>query len=107
MVLANPIHVILPLALLLLYCYAISCYIYEPMFLFYNRTANLSSATFFMRCHNCSATVLQCCVQLRMHTNNMLGWPEPYLYGVYTVILAGKSPKIRSYMVYIYGSGQP
>jgi len=33
--------------------------------------------------------------------------PEPYIYGVYTVILAGKSPNIRSYTVYIYGSGQP
>jgi len=29
------------------------------------------------------------------------------IYGVYTVILAGKSPYIRSYMVCIYGSGQP
>jgi hypothetical protein len=30
-----------------------------------------------------------------------------YIYGVYTVFLAGKSPSIRSYTVYIYGSGQP
>jgi len=29
------------------------------------------------------------------------------IYGVYTVILAGKSPYIRSYTVCIYGSGQP
>ena len=29
------------------------------------------------------------------------------IYGVYTVILVGKSPYIRSYTVYIYGSGQP
>ena len=29
------------------------------------------------------------------------------MYGVYTVFLAGKSPKIRSYTMYIYGSGQP
>jgi hypothetical protein len=29
------------------------------------------------------------------------------MYGVYTVFLAGKSPNIRSYMVYTYGSGQP
>jgi hypothetical protein len=35
------------------------------------------------------------------------GWPEPYIYGVYTVFLAGKSPNIRSYTVYIYGFGQP
>jgi len=30
-----------------------------------------------------------------------------YIYGVYTVFLTGKSPDIRSYTVYIYGSGQP
>ena len=29
------------------------------------------------------------------------------IYGVYTVILAGKSPHIRSYTVCIYGSDQP
>jgi hypothetical protein len=29
------------------------------------------------------------------------------MYGVYTVFLAGISPNIRSYTVYIYGSGQP
>ena len=38
-----------------------------------------------------------------MHTQ---GWPEPYIHGVYTVFLAGKSPKTRSYTVYICGSGQ-
>ena len=30
-----------------------------------------------------------------------------YIYGVYTVFLAGISPNIRSNTVYIYGSGQP
>jgi hypothetical protein len=30
-----------------------------------------------------------------------------YICGVYTVVLAGKSPNIRSYTVYIYSSGQP
>jgi len=30
-----------------------------------------------------------------------------YIYGVYTVLLAGKSPKIRSYTVYLYDSGHP
>jgi len=30
-----------------------------------------------------------------------------YIYGVCTVFLAGKSPNIRSYTAYIYGSGQP
>ena len=34
------------------------------------------------------------------------GWPEPYTSGVFTV-LSGKSPNIRSYMVYEYGSGLP
>ena len=29
------------------------------------------------------------------------------IYGVYTVLLAGKLRNIRSYTVYIYGSGQP
>jgi hypothetical protein len=33
-------------------------------------------------------------------------WPEPYIYGVYTAFLAGKSPNIRSYTVYMYGFGQ-
>ena len=30
-----------------------------------------------------------------------------YIYGVHTAFLAGKSPNIRSYTVYIYSSGQP
>jgi hypothetical protein len=30
------------------------------------------------------------------------GWPEPYTYGVITIIWAGKSPNIRSYQVYAY-----
>jgi len=29
------------------------------------------------------------------------------MYGVYTVFLAGELSNIRSYTVYIYGSGQP
>ena len=36
-----------------------------------------------------------------------LGLPEPCIYGVYTVLWAGELPFIRSYTVYIYGSGQP
>ena len=40
-------------------------------------------------------------------TAQLQGWPEPYIYGEYTIILAGKSPNIQSYTVYIYGSGQP
>jgi len=30
-----------------------------------------------------------------------------YIYGVCTVFLAGKSPNIRLYTVYTFGSGQP
>jgi hypothetical protein len=30
-----------------------------------------------------------------------------YIYGVYTVLLAGTSPNVWSYTAYIYGSGQP
>ena len=41
----------------------------------------------------------------RSWVGQKLGWLEPYMYGVYTVILAGKSPNERC--VYIYGSGQP
>jgi len=33
--------------------------------------------------------------------------PKYTVYIVYTVFLAGKPPNIRSYTVYIYGSGQP
>jgi len=37
-----------------------------------------------------------------------IGWARPiYIYGVYTVFLAGNSPNIRSYTVYIYSFGQP
>ena len=30
-----------------------------------------------------------------------------HIWCIYSVFLAGKSPNIRSYMVHIYGSGQP
>jgi hypothetical protein len=40
-------------------------------------------------------------------TKHVKGWPEPYIYGGYTVFLAGKSPNIRSYTVHMNGSGQP
>jgi len=36
-----------------------------------------------------------------------LGLARTMIHGVYTVFLAGKSPNIRSYTVYIYSSGQP
>ena len=45
-------------------------------------------------------------VPVKMSFANVQGWPEPYVYGVNTVFLAGKSSNIRSYTVYIYGSGQ-
>jgi len=35
------------------------------------------------------------------------GWPEPFVYSVFTAFLAGMSLNIRSYTVYIYGCGQP
>jgi len=38
---------------------------------------------------------------------DMQGWPEPYIYGVYMVFLAWKSPNIRSHTVFIDGSGHP
>ena len=34
-------------------------------------------------------------------------WPEPYIYSVYSVVLARKSPDTPSYTVYTYGSGEP
>jgi len=37
----------------------------------------------------------------------LYAWPGPYIYSVYTVFLAGKLRDIRSYTVYINGSGQP
>ena len=33
--------------------------------------------------------------------SNDKGWPEPYTYGEYTVLLAGKSPNIK-FTLYIY-----
>jgi len=30
-----------------------------------------------------------------------MGWPEPYIYGVFKVFSAGKSPKVQSYTVYM------
>jgi hypothetical protein len=32
---------------------------------------------------------------------------QNHIYGAYTVLLAGRSPYIRSYTLHIYGSGQP
>jgi hypothetical protein len=39
--------------------------------------------------------------------NEASSWVGHGVSGVYTVFLAGASPNIRSYTVYIYGSGQP
>jgi len=44
-------------------------------------------------------------IQYMVYGNPMYGSGQPYIYGVNTVFLAGKSPNIRSYTVYIYGSG--
>ena len=75
----------------------------------------------FVRVHDSRHNVRESCSGLKMCQGalqragynilliviNIQGWPEPYIYGVYTVFLAGKSPNIRSYTVYTYGSGQP
>ena len=37
---------------------------------------------------------------------DLKGWPEPYIHGVISVFLAGKSTNIRSNTVYIYGAGK-
>jgi len=42
---------------------------------------------------------------MHKHTR-MQGWPEPYVYRAYTVLLAGKAPHTQSFTVYIYSSGQ-
>ena len=34
-------------------------------------------------------------------------WPTLYIYSVYMIFMAGKSPNVRSYMVHLYGCGQP
>jgi len=47
------------------------------------------------------------CVCVVCVCTDVQGWLEPFIYGVHMVILTGKSPNIRSYTVYIYGSGQP
>ena len=50
------------------------------------------------------------CIVMANPSYVLLGLPRPiyiiYIYGVCAVFLAGKSPNIRSYTVYIYGSGQ-
>ena len=40
------------------------------------------------------------------HLNAACRVGHNHIYGVCMFFLAGKSPSIRSYMVYIYGSGQ-
>jgi predicted secreted Zn-dependent protease len=40
-------------------------------------------------------------------TGYTLGWPEPFIYGVYTAFLAGAPPETRLYTVCTQGSGQP
>jgi len=36
-----------------------------------------------------------------------VGQNHIHIYGVYAVILAGKTPNVRSYTVHVYGSGPP
>ena len=47
------------------------------------------------------------CHKYRIYTVYIWFWPTLYIYGVYTVFLARKSPNIRSHSVYMYGCGQP
>ena len=43
-----------------------------------------------------------------MHPVRFVGLARTiYINGVCTVFLEGKSPKVRPYTVYLYGSGQP
>jgi len=39
----------------------------------------------------------------RAHRDSVVSrfWPEPYVYDVYTALLAGKSPNIRSKTIYM------
>ena len=48
-------------------------------------------------------------LSLSVQVWHMWSWSGPYIYiySVYTVFLAGKLRNIRSYTVYINGSGQP
>jgi len=49
----------------------------------------------------CTGHPGMCTVCTSSHMAHDQGWPETYIYGVYTVYLAGNSLKIRSYTVYI------
>ena len=53
-----------------------------------------------------AATLHMSMSHLLSHTHRV-NQNHPYTYGVHTVFLAGKSSNIRSYTVYIHGSGQP
>jgi len=44
---------------------------------------------------------------IRSYTVYIYGSGQPYIYGVYTATLAGKSPNIRSYTMYITGLANP
>jgi hypothetical protein len=63
----------------------------------------------FNKCNYCACSVAVASAYLCVigQDPHIQGWPEPYIYGVYTVFLAGKSPNIRSYTVYTYSYGQP
>ena len=58
---------------------------------------------------SCSESVelFQTCASSLLHSvMYRVGQNRIYIYGVHTVFLAGKSPNIRSYTVFIYGSDQ-
>jgi len=78
-----------------------------------NFTARKTTHTHAQRTHNHKHTCTHS-LQLRVdhsYKHSILGIGQNHafigIYGVHTVFLAGKSPYIRSYMVQIYGSGQP
>jgi len=51
--------------------------------------------------------VCVCVCVLRTRYMIKVGQNHIHIYGVYAVILAGKTPNVRSYTVHVYGSGPP
>jgi len=47
------------------------------------------------------------CAFLRYVCMHAQGWPQPYMYDIYTTFLAVKASNIRSCTVYVYSPGQP
>ena len=47
---------------------------------------------------------VRACMCIFVLTMYVWGWPEPYIYSVYTAFLAGKSPNVWSYTVYTHST---